>query len=150
MNSYTIASLYDALDNAHLGDVIVADGQTKLYCTHYYRPGEKEALQDRLQELENEQDILRYWPAFDDPQVQALVQDETFEPLEKEWQPVPVEGPDGNPLIHPESGHDPERPWEARLLTKQKLVPKSPAEAQQRVKTAMELVARARMEAGRA
>lgn len=142
MNKYFVGTI--VADGNLLGEVILIPGQTAIVGTHYYRPYEKEALRDRLQELDNEQAILQYWPSFDDPQVQRLLRDETFEPLEMEWVDAPVTGPDGKLVEAPDSDHDPDRPWEAKLVTERKQVPKEPSAVTARIKTAQEMVARAR------
>lgn len=144
MLEYRAVQLYDPYRDDFIGWTIVVDGQTKLHSTHYYPDSQLQDLQDRLAELDDEQRVLHHWPTLDDPHVQNLLQDPTFEPLEMTWVDAPVTR-NGRVVEDPTSDHDPARPWEAKLLTERKQVPKEPSAVTQRIKRAQELVARARM-----
>lgn len=143
MDTFIAAQLYDPRDSSFIGWVIVKDGSPTLVSRQYYVAGEQEELTDQLDRLKDENRVLAHWPSVDDPEVRYLLDDETWEPIEKEWQQVPVKGPDGQPIVLEEG--PPDEPWSAVFQTEARLVPKSPVEATARAKTAQELVARARI-----
>lgn len=143
MSPFIAAQIYDPRDNSFVGWVILRDDSPTFVTSQYYREGEQEELQAQLARLQDEALVLHYWPRPDDPEVQTLLADETFEPVEMEWQQVPVKGPDGKPVVIQEG--PPDRPWEEIYQTAPQLVAKSPVEVAARIKTASELVARARI-----
>ena len=78
---YTAALLYNP-EGDFLGYVIKKDGVDKLQSTNLYREEESEALRTRLDALNQETEVKRFWPRQDDPAVQALLTDPTWEPVE--------------------------------------------------------------------
>lgn len=70
------------LEGNFLGYAIQEASALKLQSTNLYSEDEGEELANRLRELNESQAVISVWPDARDPEVQALVNDPEFEPIE--------------------------------------------------------------------
>ncbi len=96
---------------------------------------------EKIVKQHNESAILHeHWPYFEDPEVQALIKDPEWEPMEMVEEQIP--DMENSVLAEDEVGGV---DWaESQVKYTTALVPKDPAAAQLRVHKAMETVARKR------
>jgi hypothetical protein len=134
------------LDGQFLGYAVKEANNRTLQSTHLYAEEEGEDLAKRIAELNESQSILCVWPDARDPEVQALVNDPSFEPIEMSEEEV-VDN-DNSYIIYLKDaeGQDTfEIDQEASVL-KYKIakVPVRPSDVMARTKSACEVVARRR------
>jgi hypothetical protein len=130
-----------------IGFAIKEDGAEKLQSTHIYPEDAAEDLSKRLTELNSDQDLQAVWPDANDPEVQALVNDKSFEPVEMVWEDVV--DMDNSYLVPMTNIHGEELPgvWDDQasvVVMKKAEVPKDPSAYFARTKKACEVVARRR------
>lgn len=134
------------LDGAFLGYAIKEDNNRTLQSTHLYAEDEGDDLTKRLNELNNSQAILNVWPDARDPEVQDLVNDPTFEPIEMIEDEVLDE--DNSYIVYKkdQEGEDTfEIDHNASVLRyKTAKIPARPSDVMARTKKACEVVARRR------
>lgn len=141
-------------DGEFVGWAIKDDGVAKLQSTNIWGEDEMDSLGNRLRELNEHHSIARFWPNPQDPDVVALINDVTFEPInyiEQEivdedrsnyvWQKVAAQGPEGEAIWidGPELDET-----ASTIVYKTALVPERPTDQVQRIKKACEVVARQR------
>lgn len=122
----------------------------KLHTTNVWAQEDGVDLSQQIDRLNDQNDIRAFWPTVRDPQVQALLADPSFEPL----QLYPTEVPDETKCVY--VYHEPPREEDgfpgtidednSVIIMKTVMVP-SPAASLNRAKMACEVVARQRMEA---
>lgn len=164
MSTYRALLVYDDQAN-FIGYVINKTGTLGLKGSNIFGPEDQEDLADQLRRLNEDVDIRAHWPRLDDPDVQKLLQDESWEPIEMKWAeavdeensffvygPAPIDPETGEPLIDIQTGEPSKGQLDKEasvIATKKVLVPKHPSDVAVRNKKAMELVARARAESAR-
>lgn len=134
------------LNGEFLGYAVKEDNNQKLQSTHLYAEEEGEDLAKRLVELNESQNVLAAWPDARDSDVQALVNDPTFEPIEMSDEEVVDE--ENSYIVYRKDaeGEDTfEIDKEASVLRyKIARVPVRPSDVMARTKKACEVVARRR------
>ena len=136
------------LDGQFLGYTVKKDDAHKLQSTHLYSEDEGDALTDRLRELNDSQTVLAAWPDARDLDVQALVNDPSFEPIEMSDEEVVDNDNSYIVYLKDVEGEDTfEIDREASVL-KYKIakVPVRPSDVMKRTKQACEVVARRRVD----
>lgn len=139
--------VYD-LDGEFLGYSIFADGAKKLHTANLWSESTDDVvdLQAQLARLRDQGDVLAFWPNVRDPEVQALLNDPTFESLA--LSPVEVVDDERSVFVWIEEPSD-ENPFgkmdrdASTIVHKTQMAP-SPVDVQARVKKACEIVARRR------
>ena len=63
-------------------------GERKLQSTNVWGADEQEQLTTRLRELNEGEIVKKFWPKANDPEVLALLDDDTFEPIQYEIVPA--------------------------------------------------------------
>lgn len=154
---YSAVAVY-TLQGGFVGYTIHNPGAIKLQSTNLYNEDEQEQLAKRLAALNESSQIKAQWPDAKDPEVQALVDDPTFEPIEYKDDQVLDE--DNSylvyikvPVIDEMTGEQtneyidgPELDREASVLKwVTKKVPVRPSDWYERVKKAQEVVAKRRL-----
>lgn len=142
--------VYDS-EGQFLGYSIKKDGANKLHTANLWAdtPADKADLQDQLSRLVDNVDVRAFWPQVQDPAVQALLADDSFEPLA--LSPVEVVDEDKSVFVWIEEPND-ENPYgkmdedRSIIVNKIEMAP-APAHVTARVKKACEVVARTRAEA---
>lgn len=156
-----LSPMYDhvavfTLDGQFLGYSIKDANAQKLQTTNLYSEAESEQLVARLQELNDGKAILAVWPNARDPEVEALVNDPSFHPVEMVEDDVIDE--DNSYIVHIK---EPEADihgnltgemidggiidQEASVIVYKKMrVPARPSDYMERTKAACEAVARQR------
>lgn len=145
VSMYSHVAVFE-LNGEFLGYAIKENNNRTLQSTHLYAEDEGDDLTKRLNELNNSQAILNAWPDARDPEVQALVNDPTFEPIEMIEDEVLDE--DNSYIIYrKEKGEDTfEIDHEASVLRyKIAKIPARPSDVMARTKKACEVVARSRV-----
>ena len=134
------------LDGNFVGYSIIQDGAHKLQSTHLYAEKDGQELADRLQELNDSNAVLAAWPDARDPEVQALVNDSNFEPIEMSAEEVVDEDNSYIVYLKDADGEDTfEINQEASVLQYKVIqVPVRPSDVMARTKKACEVVARRR------
>ncbi len=162
---YRRVFVYDE-EGEFLGYGIKQDRANGLQTTHLYQEAEMDNLWRQLERL-NEADALRsVWPDARDPEVQALLADESWEPVQtammevideeestlvygEEWATdrtgAELLGDDGRPVMT----QGDLLPDLSTIVYKTVEAPRSPAEVGQRIQKAQELVAKRRVVFGR-
>jgi hypothetical protein len=134
------------LEGDFLGYAIRDDKALKLQSTNLYSEDEGPELADRLRELNESQAVTAVWPDARDPEVQALVNDPEFEPIEYVEDDVVDE--DNSFLVYlkdPDGEDTLDIDREASVLVYKKVrVPARPSDYFERTKKACEVVARRR------
>lgn len=145
---YQALAVYD-LDSEFIGYTIAKNtgGVIKLHTTNVWAYDDSDDLTAQLQRLNDQTDVKMFWPDVRDPEVQAILDEPTFEPVQK----IPVEVPDDERSVYIYK----EEPREedgfpgvpdlalSTVVMKTVMVP-SPADNMRRVKSACEIVARHR------
>lgn len=142
---YKHAAVFE-LDGQFLGYVIKEANNRTLQSTHLYSEEESEDLAKRIAELNESQTVLAAWPDARDPDVQALVNDSSFEPIEMSDEEVMDVDQSYIVYLKDAEGEDTfEIDREASVL-KYKIaqVPVRPSDVMARTKQACEVVARRR------
>lgn len=155
---------YSATDGNFLGYAIkAAEVPSKLQSTNLYLEGEEVKLNEQLAALNENVDIRSHWPSHNDPEVQALVNDPSFMPIEYidaqvvdddhslyVWKKEHATDDHGNPLFDLATGQpvmvDGSELDEMASVISYKIarVPKRPSDAMWRIKKAAETIARRR------
>lgn len=151
---YRSVAIY-SMDGAFVGYGIKGDAP-KLQTTNIYVEGEEAKLKEQLSSLNQTQDIRAFWPNPKDPEVLALLADESFVPIEYEerevvddehsyyvWQQEPEVDETGMPTGRMVQGSALD---EGASVIRYKMgrVPKRPTDVMWRIKRASEVVARRR------
>lgn len=144
MSSYQAVSVY-SLEGEFLGYTIKQVGVDKLLNNNLWAEADVPDLKAQLQRLNEQGDIRQFWPNVRDPEVQALINDDNWEPLEKS--PVQVTDEENSVFVWIEEPSD-ESPGimdteNSIIVTKTVLAP-APAHVSARIKKACEVVARRR------
>jgi len=135
------------LDGAFLGYAILGEVyHNTLQSTQLYPEEESEALAKRLAELNDDLNLQAVWPDARDPEVQALVNDPSFEPIEMSDEEVVDNDNSYIVYLKDAEGEDTfEIDREASVLKYMiAKVPVRPSDSMKRTKTACEMVARRR------
>lgn len=134
------------LDGTFVGYAVKEDKNLKLQSTHLYAEEEGEDLTKRLAELNESQNVLAVWPDARDPEVQELVNDPAFEPIEMTEDEVIDEENSYIVYLKDAEGEDTfEIDQEASVLRyKVARIPARPSDVMARTKKACEAVARRR------
>jgi hypothetical protein len=146
MNFKTVF-VYDSESN-FLGFSILKEGAQKLHTANLWQdtPEEVKDLKLQLDRLNDDYDVRNYWPDVREPEVQALLNDPTFEPLK--LHPVEVVDDEKSVYVWIEEPND-ENPYgkadpELSVIVYKNEYAPAPVEVQARVKKACEIVARNR------
>jgi hypothetical protein len=134
------------LEGNFLGYAVKEANNRTLQSTHLYAEDEGEDLAKRIAELNESQTVLAAWPDARDPDVQALVNDPSFEPIEMSDEEVVDNDNSYIVYLKDAEGEDTfEIDREASVL-KYKIakVPVRPSDVMARTKSACEVVARRR------
>jgi hypothetical protein len=134
------------LDGQFLGYAVKEANNRTLQSTHLYAEEEGEDLAKRIAELNESQNVLAVWPDARDPDVQRLVNDPSFEPIEMTDEEVVDEDNSYIAYLKDADGEDTfEIDAEASVLAyKTAKVPARPSDVMARTKKACEVVARQR------
>lgn len=148
-----------SLDGAFLGYAIKGDDAIKLQSTNLYGEDEQQALAQRLADLNGRDAIVAHWPDARDPDVQKLVDNPAFEPVEMvEQEAIDEENSymvwKQEPVIDEETGiptgehvPGPNLDMEASVLVYKTIVAaKYQSAVAERTKKAQETVARQRLQ----
>lgn len=145
---FRVAAVYDLERGEFVAYTIYKDGPLKLASTNLWTDNETSDLQAQLDRLNDDVSVKMFWPQVQDPDVQTLLNDESFMPIEKYEEEVVddehsiyfyLEEPDpetGDPGIVDKQN--------SILVYKNVMVPKEPTAVIQRIKKACEIVARRR------
>jgi hypothetical protein len=134
------------LSGDFIGYAVMEQNALKLQSTNLYAEEEGEDLAKRIAGLNDSQAVTSAWPDARDPEVQALVNDPSFEPIEmtEEW----VLDTDNSYVVHLKDaeGEDTfEIDQQASVLKyKTAQVPVRPSDVMKRTKSACEVIARSR------
>ena len=154
MSSYVPVAIYD-LQGQFRGYSILNHEANKLKTTNVWTEAEQQQLQTQLDRLNTDSTLKAHWPALNDPEVAALLNDRTWEPIETRiadvvddehsfyvFEQVPELDRFGNETGRMVNG-DIDR--DASVLAFKKAeIPVRPIDAQIRTKKAQELIARKR------
>jgi hypothetical protein len=145
------------LTGSFVGYTIRDPSKPKLQTTNVYTEQEQEQLAKRLAELNDGQQVRTAWPDTRDPEVQKLLHDRNFEPIEMEEQQVIdeeesflvwIQQPEtdewGNETGVMVDGTDIDMNASV-IVYKIAVVPKRPSDVGERTRKAQEIVARSRM-----
>ncbi len=163
--SYSAVLLYNT-QGKFLGYAIALNEQPKLQSTNVWMEHEGDKLQARLDELNTDVDLRRYWPNPKDPEVLQILDDLNFMPIEYIqaemvdddhslyiWKQEPAVDERGGYILDPITGtvqmtQGSELDEEASVIRyKVGKVPKNPSDMMLRIKAASEVIARRRAEA---
>lgn len=135
------------LEGDFLGYAIKEDTNRTLQSTHLYAETEGDDLSKRIDELNKSKQILKAWPDAHDPEVQALINDPTFEPIEiANEEVIDTENSYIVYFKDADGGDTLDIDQEASVLVYKTIkVPVRPSDVLARTKTACETVARRRM-----
>lgn len=146
--AFRVAAVYDLEHGEFVAYTIYKDDPLKLASTNLWAESETADLQIQLDRLNDDVNIKAFWPQVQDPDVQQLLDDETFMPIERYEEEVVddersiyfyLEEPD------PETGDPGIVDRDNSILAYKKImVPKEPTAVIQRIKAACEIVARQR------
>ena len=143
---YDAVYVYDG-SGSFLGYAIKEQGTPKLDSATLYTEEEQDKLNDQLGRLNDAYLVKAHWPDAKDPEVQAVLADPDFEPLEMmEDDVLDVENsyivyekePDGSDSLDIDK-------MASVLVFKKEMVPKYVSAVWERTKNAQEVVARQRM-----
>lgn len=134
------------LDGTFLGYAVKEANNRTLQSTHLYAEEEGEDLAKRIAELNESQTVLAAWPDARDPEVQKLVNDPSFEPIEMTDEEVIDEDHSYIVYLKDAEGEDTFEIDQDASVLKYKVVkvPVRPSDAMARTKKACEVVARSR------
>lgn len=153
--AYNAVAVY-SLEGAFLGYAIKNDTVPKLQSTNLYAENEQDKLSLQLGRLNENLDLTSVWPDARDPEVQRLLADPDFMPLEMiEDDVVDDENSyyvyEQEPELDPATGQPTGRIIDGHLnreasvlVYKRMLVPKRPSDVMERTKKACEIIARKR------
>lgn len=135
------------LDGTFLGYAVKEANNRTLQSTHLYSEDDSEILAKRIADLNDSQAILGTWPDARDPEVQALVNDPSFEPVEMtDGEVVDI---DNSYMVYLKDadGEDTFEIDRQASVLKYKVikVPARPSDVMVRIKKGCEVVARRRM-----
>ena len=147
--SFEPVYVYDG-DGNFIGSSIHKSGSQKLHTANLWKetPEDVEDFNAQLTRLRDQADVLAFWPDSSDPEVTALIDDPTWEPLSKES--IEVVDEDKSVFIWEEAPDSRGNPSgtldeeQSSLVYKTIEVSTDLAEAQRRVKKAHETGARNR------
>lgn len=149
MSYYAAVAIYD-LSGDFLGYAIRDTRTTnKLQSLNLWKEGQEGGLNSQLGRLNEQAALKDHWPSLKDPEVQALLQDPSFEPIEYEEQEA-VDEEKSHYVYKQIAGTEGE--WidgdvdeeASTIVIKTVSVPKRPTDAMLRIKKACEIVARRR------
>jgi hypothetical protein len=134
------------LDGTFIGYAVKEANNRTLQSTHLYGEEEGEDLAKRIAELNESQTVLAAWPDARDPDVQRLVNDPTFEPIEMANEEVVDEENSYIVYLKDADGEDTFEIDQNASVLKYKVieVPVRPSDVMARTKKACEFVARER------
>lgn len=143
--SYDLLYVYNG-DGENVGYVINKVGTEKIWGSNILN-GEEVAEQLAL--LNSDEAIRANWPSLNDPDVQALINDVHWEPIEMQWAFIVDEANSHYVYVDhefdPETGEPGTVDEEASVIAyKDQLIPVNPSDLTLRNKNAMEAVARRR------
>jgi hypothetical protein len=145
MNQYEQALVYDLQGN-HRGSVIIKNiqgGSIKLQSLNLWTDAELLDLQEQLDRLNSELTIKAHWPRQDDPEVQALLQNPNWEPVEMvASEEVDL---DQSYIVHKDDNPESDIDYEASVIVNRPVMVPSRTGASARIRLAMETVARQRV-----
>ena len=153
--AYSAVVVY-TLDGTFLGYAIKNDASPKMSSPNLYTEDEKDKLDERLSGLNENLDLSAVWPDARDPEVQSILADASFRPLEMiEDEVVDDENSyyvyEQEPELDVATGAPTGRMIngtlnrEASVLAyKRMMVPARPSDVMERTKAACEIVARKR------
>lgn len=152
-----------------IGYVIHKVGLPKLDSTNIYTPAEKDEAVEDLMDLNERAKLRAFWPMPTDPEVQSLISDPDFDPIEYDEVDVPdiensdivydtkpgpqiTTDPAGNPIFGPDEikYDDVGKPiinWMASAIIYKKARQPRRTQGKGRIEVASERVARSRMQA---
>ena len=134
------------LDGTFIGYAVREESANKLQSTHLYSEEEGEGLAKRIAALNDSQTVTQAWPDARDPDVLALVNDPSFEPIE--YADEEVVDADNSYLVYLKDadGEDTFEIDKEASVVKYKIakVPVRPSDVMARTKKACEVVARRR------
>jgi hypothetical protein len=143
--AYEAVSVYD-LDGNFLGYSIKNEAADKLHNNNLWAEADVADLQAQLHRLNDQTAVLAYWPDIRDPEVEALLNDENFEPLV--LSPVEVVDEDNSIFIwiREPTEDDPfgQMDRDASVLVYKNVMAPAPTDVHRRNKKAQEIVARKR------
>jgi len=135
-------------DGKFLGVSIYQPGAQKLQTANLWTDSEEDRkdFAAQLERLNANVDIRAYWPDVRDPEVQVLLEDETFVPLT--LSPAQIVDDEKSVIVWDEEPSD-ENPFgrmneDLSIIVEKTVMAPSPVEVQARVKKACEVVARER------
>jgi hypothetical protein len=139
--------VYDGEGN-FLGATIYQDGSKKLHTANLWQEEDHADLKAQLDRLHDNTDVRAFWPNVQDPDVQAILAQEDFEPVGTS--PVTVVDEDASFFVWIEEPTD-ENPYgrmdeEASNLVYKTVDAPNPTDVKSRIMKACEIVARARAE----
>lgn len=134
-----------------LGATVKNTNAKKLHTENLWNindPEEAADLRDQLGRLKDNTDVRAFWPQVQDPEVQALLADESFQPLT--LHPVEVMDEAQSVIVWEEEPSD-ENPYgrmdrDRSVIVNTTTMAPAPAEVKRRNMKAMEIVARGRAE----
>jgi hypothetical protein len=134
------------LDGTFIGYAVKEDDHNKLQSAHLYAEEEGEDLAKRIAALNESQTVTAAWPDARDPDVQALVDDPTFEPIEYIDEEVVDEDNSYLKYLKDADGEDTFEIDREASVVKYKVasVPARPSDVMARTKKACETIARKR------
>src|ERR1035441_6423440 len=143
--SYRHVAVFE-LSGDFIGYTVMEQNALKLQSTNLYSEDEGEDLAKRLAALNDSQAVTSVWPDARDPEVQALVDDPSFEPIEMSDEEVVDNDNSYIVYLKDAEGEDTfEIDQEASVLKyKVAKVPVRPSDVMARTKSACEVVARRR------
>ena len=147
---FTPLAVYDMDGNFYAYTIgKVDDGVLKLHTTNLWHQDNSDDLMEQVERLNDQGSVLAYWPDARDPEVQALLDDETWMPVDR----IPVEVPDNEKSVfvyteqpREEDGFPGSVDEELSVIVMKTVMAPSPADTMRRVKAACETVARRRAE----
>lgn len=149
---HTPLALYD-LEGEFLGWVIgkrAENGNWTLHNDRVWTEADQDDFSEQIARLNDQGNVLAYWPDARDPEVQALLADESWEPVDR----IPTEVPDNEKSVfiyreppREEDGFPGSVDEENSIIVMKTVMVPSPADTLARVKKACELIARKRANA---
>lgn len=147
--AYRTVLVYAADDSAtFLGYSIKQDGVDKLYNNNLWSQDDIEDHKEQVQRLNAATDIRQFWPDVRDPEVQELVNNPDWEPLE--YSPIEVVDEDNSVFVwdlEPSDMHPGVMNQDESVILYKTVQAPAPAHVHARIKKACEIVARERANA---
>lgn len=146
---YTLGYIYDT-DGSFVGATIVKElptGDLTLQSAQLWSDEELDKIDANIASLNRSEKLSTFWPRRDDPDVQTLISDPEWEPIEMEPQAVP--DPENSTYVY---RRDPHTGDETSMLDleassfsyKQEMMPKDDTAPSMRIRKAQEIVAERR------